>query len=354
MKTLSPAASVRSVGRIRWWTPLIAIVCISCLPLFNAQADEHNHDQKAGSAHQSAAHGGGASRSATTHRGGYHATGGNRTVSSHHAVSRNVSSHHVASVSSHHVAGTHRSASSHHEATVSRTASSHQGGSHRNGSTTAVASHQARPHETTVIKTASANQKNSELKNISPELKRGASANTRTSLYSRNTGSSRQTHPTRTLARATTAYNHSLTRSSVQGLMNRRLTEISNRQWTTHGAVFSSRSDPKAGYWFHHGGYWWRCNFWGARSYCDHLIIVGQPAGLCWAWYDDICWGNIVIGMPFGLIPYYYPTPVYTEDTDYDGEPATVYYYTTDDGQYKQITVVDGDVVDVEIVDHIA
>jgi hypothetical protein len=137
-------------------------------------------------------------------------------------------------------------------------------------------------------------------------------------------------------------------------MVSRRLTEITNRQWSTHGAVFATRSDPQRGYWFQHGGYYWRCNFWGAHAYCDRLIILGFPAGLCWAWYDDICWGNIVVGMPLDLVDYYYPTPVSTEDTDYDGEPATVYYYATYDGQYRQVTVVDGDVVDVEIVDHIS
>ena len=84
-----------------------------------------------------------------------------------------------------------------------------------------------------------------------------------------------------------------------------------------------------------------------------HLIAVGEPAGLCWAWYDAICWGNIVIGMPLELVTYYYQDPAYTTDTYYDGDAATVYYYATGDGQYKQVTVVDGNVVDVEIVDHI-
>lgn len=57
--------------------------------------------------------------------------------------------------------------------------------------------------------------------------------------------------------------------------------------------------------------------------------------------------------MPLGLIAYCYPDAVYTEDTNYDGDAATVYYYAMDDGQYKQVTVVDDDVVDVEIVDQI-
>jgi hypothetical protein len=47
------------------------------------------------------------------------------------------------------------------------------------------------------------------------------------------------------------------------------------------------------------------------------------------------------------------PDPVYTTYTIYDGDEATVYYYTLGDGQYKRVTVVDGDVVDVQIVDEI-
>jgi hypothetical protein len=354
MKMLSPARSVRSVVRNRWWSPLIAVASISCLPLFNLLADQPNHGQKggqskAGSSHQSAVHGGGVGRSANTHQGGYHAASANRSTSSHHqaTVNRSAGSHHEATVSQ--AVNSHRG-SDHRIA--NETASSHQGGSHQNGST-AAASRQPRSHEKTVAKATGTRQKNAELRNTSPELRKGSSTNSRTSLYSRNNNSSRGTNRTRTLARETT-YNHSLTEGSVHSLMNRRLTEISNRQWTGHGAVFSSHSDPKRGYWYQHGGNWWRCNFWGARSYCDHLIVLGQPPGLCWAWYDDICWGNIVIGMPFGLIDYYYPDAAYTADTYYDGEAAAVYYYAMDNGEYKQVTVVDGDVVDVEIVDHIA
>jgi len=58
--------------------------------------------------------------------------------------------------------------------------------------------------------------------------------------------------------------------------------------------------------------------------------------------------------MPLDLVDYYYPDPAYTTETTYDGEDATVYYYATQDGQYKRVTVVDGDVVDVQIVDQIA
>jgi hypothetical protein len=309
MKMLSPAGSVRSAGRIRWWATLIAVACISCLPFFNVAAAEHH----GGGEHPSASHGGGGSRSAGVHH----------VASSHRTVSHVASSHHVASTS-HHVAST-----SHHVATTSHHVAS--------------ASHG--------VATANRTRNGSELRNVSPELRKGASANTRTSLYLRNNGAARNT---RTPGRPTTAYNHSLTRSSVHGLMDRRLTQISNRQWAAHGAVFSTRSDPRSGYWFHHGGYWWRGNFWGARSYCYNLIGLGFAPGLCWAWYDDICWGNIVIGMPWALIPYYYPDAVYSGDTYYNGEQATVYDYALPDGQYKQVTVVDGNVVDVEIVDQIS
>jgi hypothetical protein len=330
MRMLSTAASVRSVGRIRWSIPLIAIACISSLPFFNVLADEHHE----GGGHPSASHGGGG-RSASTHHGGYHVTSSHRAVSSHHVAS----SPHVASTS-HNVASTshHVASTSHHVASTSHHVAST---SHHVAST----SHH--------VATASRTKNNSEVRNVSPELRKGASTNNRTSLYSRNNSSSRGTHPTRTPGRATTPYNHSLTRSSVHGLMDNRLTEINNRQWAAHGAVFTTRSDPRGGYWFHHGGYWWRCNFWGAQSYCYGLIGLGFAPGLCWAWYDDICWGNIVIGMPFALIPYYYPNAVYTGDTYYDGNQATVYDYALPDGQYKQVTVVDGNVVDVEIVDQV-
>jgi hypothetical protein len=54
--------------------------------------------------------------------------------------------------------------------------------------------------------------------------------------------------------------------------------------------------------------------------------------------------------MPLDLVDYYYPEPVYTAYITWDDEDATVYYYAADDGQYKRVTVVDGDVVDVQIV----
>ena len=58
--------------------------------------------------------------------------------------------------------------------------------------------------------------------------------------------------------------------------------------------------------------------------------------------------------MPIDLVDYYYPDPVYTTNASYDDHEATVYYYALGDGRYKRVTVVDGDVVDVQIVDEIA
>jgi hypothetical protein len=124
------------------------------------------------------------------------------------------------------------------------------------------------------------------------------------------------------MARSNIPYNHALTASSAQSLMNQRLTQISNRQWTGHGTFYANHFDRDHHCWFHHDGYWWRCNYWGAHRYCNYLITVGFPPGLCWAWYDDICWGDIVIGMPLDLVDYYYPDPVYSTNTDYNGEEA--------------------------------
>jgi hypothetical protein len=349
MKTFPPTGRVRSAGNVRWWTTLIAIASIGCLPLFSSLADQPHHNNKgsgtkAPSSHQGGSHGGSVSKAATGHQGGNHAVTAAKSVSTHQGT---------------------------YHASAGRTAASHQSVVSHQSST----SHKASTKTVTSHQTASRGTVASKTEHASPGVRQGASSNTRASLYERNNTArearNRQAAVTQqrnntgapghwanlqtrinTASRAT-AFNHSLTESSARGLMNRRLTEVTNRQWSPHGAVFSTRSDPQRGYWFQHGGYYWRCNFWGAHSYCDRLIVLGYPAGLCWGWYDDICWGNIIVGMPLDLVSYYYSSPVTTEDRDYDGEPATVYYYATDNGQYKQVTVVDGDVVDVEIVDHI-
>ena len=170
MKTLSSAASARSVGRIRWWTPLIAIVGISCLPFFNVLADEHSHG---GGEHPSASHGGGGSKAASTHQGGYHAASSHQGVSSHHVASSShvASSHHVASSS--HVASSHHVASSSHVASSHHVASSNHAASSRHVASTShhVASTSHR------VATTDRTRNTSALRNVSPEARRGASTN---------------------------------------------------------------------------------------------------------------------------------------------------------------------------------
>ena len=378
MKTLSPTERMRSAGNVRRWTALIAVASVGCLGVFSASAEDQNHnnkgsDHKAPSSHKGAPHGGSVSKTPTVHQGGNHAVSAPKNISSHQAgPSSHQNGYHA---SANKTAVSHQNVVSHHEVVSRHDVASHQTSKSHNTSTKTATSHRVESHTSVAAKTEHTHEATAQARNTSSELRKGASPDTRTSLYQRkNTSREARNHESaktqernttrqpgkrnlqtriNTAAKAT-SFNHSLTRSSAQGLMSHRLTEISNRQWSTHGAVFSTGSDPHQGYWFQRGGYYWRCNFWGAHSYCDRLIVLGWPAGLCWAWYDDICWGNIVVGMPLDLVDYYYPTPVQTEDTDYDGEPATVYYYATYDGQYRQVTVVDGDVVDVEIVDHIS
>jgi hypothetical protein len=386
METLSPTGRARAVGNVGWWTVLIAVASIGCLPLFSALADQPNENNKGGnkapSSHQGgSSHTTNAGGTATVHQGGNHAVSAPKSASSHQGgYSSHESTYHA---SANKPAVPHQTVVSHENAVSHHNVVSHQNSTSHKASTKTATSHQAGTRSSVASKTEHTRLTGSQTRNTSRELRQGATSNntratnthTRASLYQRNntsresgnhqTAVNEQRNNTRApghrnlqtrinSAAKATSFNHSLTASSAQGLMNRRLTEITNRQWSTHGAVFATRSDPQRGFWFQHGGSFWRCNFWGAHAFCNHLIVEGWPAGLCWAWFDDICWGNIVIGMPLDMVAYYYPTPVYTEDTDYDGEPATVYYYATDDGQYKQVTVVDGDVVDVEIVDHIA
>jgi len=371
MKMLSPTGWLRSAGNGRRWTVLGAVASISCLQLFSAVADQPDQSKKGGgnkapSSHQGgSSHASSVSRAPTMHQ--------NQAVSAPKSMSYHQPTYHASANRSE---VSHQNAVSHRNTVSHQNVVSHQSTtSHKTSTTKTAASHKTESRTSVALRSEHTRVSSSQARNLSSEARRNASANTHASLYQRNNASrearkhetavTQQRNNTRapgkrnlqtrinTAAKAT-AFNHSLTTSSAQGLMNRRLTEITNRRWSTHGTVFATHADPQRGYWFQHGGYYWRCNFWGANSYCNRLIVLGWPAGLCWAWYDDICWGNIVVGMPLDLVAYYYSTPVSTEDTDYDGEPATVYYYATDDGQYKQVTVVDGDVVDVEIVDHIA
>ena len=325
MKKLLPLERITSVGRAHKLAAMVVVASVSCLPL-SALAD---HTSDGGSKH-----GGG---------GGGHPSGGSRGGSTHPAASY------------------HPSAPSYHAS--SRTVSSGSGRSVTNSypanlyTRNMSSSHVDNRHETTATthRESSSTQHHDATFNQATNTPHTLSRANKTDL-TRNT--SRLNDPARTpkteALRAGTPFDHSLTASVAQSRMNERLNQISNRQWTGHGAFFSDHFDRDHGCWFNHGGFWWRCNYWGANWYCNHLIALGFAPGLCWGWYDDICWGNIVVGMPLDLVDYYYPDPVYSDYTTYDGEEATVYYYATDDGQYKQVTVVDGNVVDVEIVDQIS
>jgi hypothetical protein len=326
MKTLLPLELISSVGRLHKLAAIGVAASVSCLPL-SALA---NHTGGGGGGHAGG--------------GGGHSSGGSRGGSSHPAASYH------ASGSSYHVSGARTAYSglgrsgthSYHANLYTRNpGSSHVYNHHETTATTHRETSTTQHHDATVNRAADTSH------TLNQTNRAGDAKNT-----------SRLTDPARTTKaealRARTPFDHSLTASSAHGMMNQRLNQISNRQWTGHGAFFSDHFDRDHGCWFNHGGSWWRCNFWGANWYCDHLIGLGFAPGLCWAWYDDICWGNIVVGMPLDLVDYYYPDPAYSDYSTYDGDEATVYYYPTDDGQYKQVTVVDGNVVDVEIVDQIS
>jgi hypothetical protein len=392
MKTFSPSERLRSAGNTQRWTALIAVASIGCLPLFSVLADQNNnHGNKGGgnkapSSHQGGPHPGAVNKAPNAHPGGNHTVntphpGGNHIAGTpqaggnHSASNPHPGGNHIVSTphsSGNHTVSTPKADISHQKGNnggVNKTVVSHQGNGARHVANKTVTSHETAIRGSEATRKEHAPLSNSQVRNVSPDLGQGASSNADASLYQKNNKPAREgrnqqavanqqrnagvVNRPRSGARETIAYNHSLRATSVHSMMSQRLTQISSRRWTEHGTVFSTNSDPQRGYWYHRDAYWWRCNFWGARSYCTGLIDFGRPPGLCWAWYDNICWGNVVIGMPLELVTYYYPDAAYTSDTSYDGEDATVYYYPTDDGQYKQVTVVDGEVVDIEIVDQL-
>ena len=336
MKKMLPLERISSVGRVHTLAAIVVAASVSCLPL------------SALAGHTGGGGGGGG------HGGGGHAGGGGHSGGGSHGSPHPVASYHPsthsfhASAPSYHASpriassGSARSAApSYHANLYARNNSSSHTDGHHETATTNRETSTTQHHDASVTRAADTTHK------LSQTGKADSVHNT-----------SRLHDPSRTpkaeALRAKTPFNHSMTAASAHGMMNQRLTQISNREWSGHGAFFSNHFDRDHGCWFNHGGYWWRCNYWGANWYCNNLIGLGFAPGLCWAWYDDICWGNIVVGMPLDLVDYYYPDPVYSDYTNYDGDEATVYYYSLDDGQYKQVTVVDGNVVDVEIVDQIS
>lgn len=329
MKKLLPLERIGSVGRIHKLAAIVVAASVSCLPL-SALANDTGGD---GGGHAS---GGG-------HPGGGAHPGGASNGSLHPAASYHPSapSYHASSGTAHSGLASNATHNYHPNLYARNNSSSHVSDHHETAATTHRETSTTQHHDATVNRVANTNH------NLSQTNKAGVARNT-----------SRLNDPARTpkaeALRARTPFDHSMTTASAHGMMNQRLNQIANRQWAGHGAFFADHFDRDHGCWFNHGGFWWRCNYWGANWYCNNLIGLGFAPGLCWAWYDDICWGNIVVGMPLDLVDYYYPDPVYSDYTTYDGDEATVYYYPTDDGQYKQVTVVDGDVVDVEIVDQVS
>jgi hypothetical protein len=322
MKYLLPVGRSCSGGSVGRWVALFAALSISCFLVASAFASQHG----------GGGHFGGGGHSGGGHfGGGFHASSFHRSPSVPSNIGGNFSHGYHANLYAGHSESAH---AVEHRGTV---ANNHG----------AVADH----HTSTLDPRTNG------------AVNRTGATN-RTIAQSHALGQTNRADPSpqnqAALANRTNTFDRSITTPRAQSLMSERLKQISGRQWGGHGEVWANHSDPTHGYWFQHGGYWWRGNFWGANSYCNNLIALGFAPGLCWGWYNDICWGNIVVGMPLDLVDYYYPDPVYSsystydgDDSTYDGDEATVYYYALGDGQYQQITVIDGTVVDVQVVDQI-
>ncbi|HYZ71518.1 MAG TPA: hypothetical protein VE641_00465 [Chthoniobacterales bacterium] len=368
MKSLVFTEWRHSNAASRKWTALVAAAAIGCFP---ASAFADNHGGHGGGGHPSGGgghpggggHGGGAVHVAG---GGGHAGGSGHSGGAPHVVSsgnrgggghggsphfnagRQAVTSGAHSGGSHNIANTHGGRPSHQAAGNQNQAIASNGGKNFSRQSRSNAEHRAITQETRtnnrVLNKTVVHQNNARTRSLA-EAQRIVHQNSGERLKNRALFVNR-----------TSSFDRSITRTRARSLLNRRLNQISGRTWSGHRQFYANHFDPGNHCWYRHGSYWWRCNYWGAHSYCNRLIVLGFAPGLCWDWYDDICWGNIVVGMPLDLVDYYYPEPVYTTYTTYgdDGEEATVYYYASDDGHYKRVTVVDGDVVDVQIVDEIA
>jgi hypothetical protein len=377
MKTLLFVERLRSRGTIRKWAVLAAAALISCYPVASSLADNHGDG-----GHGGGGHGGGGGHPSG---GGGHGSGGHPRGGGHGGDGI-----HMSGGGGHEVGGGRGDGASHFVSDRHNGGGSHGGGGGRFSAARQVptrysgghnhfsangALHQAGGHQNRAFSSkkgnnfAAHNQSNrtGEHRAIAQEKHQNNRVTNQTILHQNNSQRNslaetrkivHQNNGERLKTRAllmnrTGSFDRSITRGRAQGLMNNRLNQIANRRWTGRGQFYANRFNTGNHCWYHHGGYWWSCNYWGAHAYCNRLIVLGFAPGLCWGWYDDICWGNIVVGMPLVLVAYYYPDPVYTTYTTYDGDEATVYYYALDDGQYKRVTVVDGSVVDVQIVGEI-
>jgi hypothetical protein len=357
MKKSLPLERFSSVGRIQKVVAIVAAASFSCLPLSSALASHAGgggggHVGGGGGGHVGGGGGGHAGGGGGGHAGGGgggHAGGGG----GHPAASYHGGAFNGAGFRSAYSGGARNFSNASHTNFYGNHAFSNHTSLYSRNTNSLHASNQ---HATT------ANQhQNSITQHRDPGLSRVA--NTSHTLNPTNKAEvtkamSRSTDPAHAanaaIANRAPAFNHSLTATSAHSLMNQRLNQIADRHWEGHDRFYEDHFDRDHGCWFNHGGFWWRCNFWGANWYCTHLIGLGFAPGLCWGWYDNICWGNICVGMPLDLVDYYYPDPAYSDYGDYNGDEATVYYYATDDGHYKQVTVIDGKVVDVQIVDQIS
>jgi hypothetical protein len=328
MKYLLPVGRSCSGGSVRRWVALFAALSISCFPVASAFASQHGGGGHAGGG---GGHVGGGGHSGGGHfGGGFHASSFHRSASVSSNLGRSLSRGYHANLYARHTESGH--AVEHRGAVANnhRAGADHQAATSDPRANGALSNHEAVDHTGAANHAIAASHALGQTNRADPSPQNRAALANRTSRFDR-----------------------SITTPRAQGLMSERLNQISDRQWREHGEVWANHSDPGHGYWFQHGGYWWRGNFWGANSYCNNLIALGYAPGLCWGWYNDICWGNIVVGMPLDLVDYYYPDPVYSSYSTYDGDEATVYYYTLGDGQYEQVTVIDGTVVDVQVVDQI-
>ncbi len=341
MKKLFPLERFSSLGGVEKVAAIVAAASLSCLPFSSALA---NHTGDGGGGHPSGGGGGHPSgggghpgggghgafaRPAASYHGGGFNGGGLRTA---YSGGRNFSNISHTNLYGNHAVSNH--AVSNHASLYSRNTNS----SHTSNQHVATANQH---HDPGVNRVANASHT---LNQTNKTEVAKATSRSRDPAHAANAA----------IANRAPAFNHSLSATSAHTLMNQRLNQIADRHWEGHQNFFSDHFDRDHGCWFNHGGFWWRCNFWGASWYCNNCIALGFAPGLCWGWYDNICWGNICIGMPLDLVDYYYPDPVYSDYSDYNGDEATVYYYATDDGQYKQVTVIDGKVVDVQIVDQIS
>src|SRR5260221_1573524 len=163
MKTLSPLERVGSAGNARWWTALIAVASIGCLPLFSVLADQNNKKEnkgggnKAPSSHQSAPHSGGVSKAPNMHPGGNHTVNTPRPGGNHMVSAPRPGGNHVASnphPGGNHIVSTQHSRSN-HTVSAPKAVNAHQnrnnGGGYKKNLSPPGEGNPERPRQTTTF-----------------------------------------------------------------------------------------------------------------------------------------------------------------------------------------------------------